>query len=179
MQIILLPGNNPEENKDWIEELDLALQGDFDDTCTQYYRHWSDVTKKFDIDYELELLVDSAQVMDEYVIFAKSVGALLALKGIGEGKLEPKKNIFVGTSMYWADNADYELDNWLDALTMPTLFIQKTGDPAISFEKLKKRVEDSGAKDPKFIELPGDDHHYSNVQQLRTFILDFVYGPKR
>jgi hypothetical protein len=48
-----------------------------------------------DIDHEFEELSKTVQGMDEYVIFAKSAGTILASKGIVAGVLNPVSNVFV------------------------------------------------------------------------------------
>src|SRR4030042_6785686 len=101
MNLILLPGNTP-GNKNWIEEVEQSLKPNFSSTNIQFYRHWQTGDDLVDLDHELEELVDKTSKLSDYLIFAKSAGVVLSVKGICEGKIKPGWCVFVGTPILWA-----------------------------------------------------------------------------
>ena len=93
MQIIYLAGGNP-RNKDWIEKVKSRFD-DFSAGEILYYDHWKNKTGFVDFDREAKKLAELVKNRDDYFVFAKSVGTVLALKTINEGIFHPKKAIFL------------------------------------------------------------------------------------
>jgi hypothetical protein len=175
MELILLGGNS-KLNKGWIEEVEKTLSDIFDSTHFHYYRHWeNEEDKDINLAYELEKLAEYIQGKNDYVIFAKSAGTLLTLKGIFEGKIQPNACIFTGLAFTWAKHKKWDLDNWLENYNIPTLFIQKTNDPAISYQDLKQELGNHHVINHIAQEIPGDDHHYENVGELKVHIQKFLH----
>lgn len=174
MKLILLPGNS-KENKVWIEEIEATFKNIFDSTKIQYYEHWNKKEENLiDLGLELENLVDMVGENKDYIIFAKSAGVLLALRGIYEKVICPRKCLFVGTPVFWSRNKKFDVDLWLKNYSLPTLFIQKTNDPMISYIELMKVLEGRDVENYKIVEVAGNDHHYENVQELKTLTVDFL-----
>lgn len=173
MQLVLLGGNS-KLNKEWIEEVENTLKDLFDSTHIHYYKHWEEDNGSIDMDYELGKLSEYLKDQKNYVIFAKSVGSILTVKGVHEKKLNPTSNILVGLAHSWAKSQNYEIDSWLKISTVPTLFIQKTGDPAIPFQELTELVGEEKMMNVTLQEMDGDDHHYANVGELKVYISRFL-----
>lgn len=174
MDIILLPGNS-QLNKDWINEVANALKPDFKKVFTHYYSHWNlEKEEILDLKKELDSILIYSKKSPEYYIFAKSAGIILALKAINQSKLSPKKCIFVGFPLNWARKNNLPLENALNNLKIPSLFIQKTNDPTCSFKNLKKILASAKVKNCSLIEISGDDHHYENISFLRSEIKRFL-----
>ena len=172
MDLLLLPGNSP-RNKEWIEAVRDALRDDFDKTAIQYYDHWKDeALGGIDINREIKKLPEIIKEFDNYAVFAKSAGMLLALKAISEGVLSPQKCYFVGSAIHMGKRSGMNLEKLLGSLKMPVLFIQKEHDPAGSFEELKALAEESGLSDYEMRKIPGETHHYGNVNRLRQYLLE-------
>lgn len=95
MHLILLPGNSS-KNKTWIQEVESDLGELFNSTYIHYYMHWEigDGNSLMNFDMELERLAGVVKENPDYVIFAKSAGVILALRGICEGILSPKRCFF-------------------------------------------------------------------------------------
>jgi pimeloyl-ACP methyl ester carboxylesterase len=174
MNLILLPGNN-KSDRVWIDEMDREFSPHFTRTALQYYDHWwsGDDEAILDMDAELIKLTSIVQEFDKYVIFAKSAGVLLALYGVYEGVLDPEVCIFVGSAIEWGKKERFDVDNWLTNYSVPTLFIQKEFDPAISFEDLKKYLELKNVTSYELAKLPGDDHQYDEVESLAKLTMEF------
>ena len=76
--------------------------------------------------------------------------------------------------MYRGDNVDELLDN----LITPTLFIQKPYDPVIGYEQLKEIIDKKGLKvsiikyqRPMEVD---NNHSYEDIQYLKKVIESFV-----
>ena len=175
MHLILLPGNS-KSNKTWIEEIRVVLSPSFKTSKSMEYRHWEDDEySMIDLDHELDNLQLLTRDFDgDYVIFAKSAGALLALKGIYEKKINPVKCIFVGTAVLWALSRQAPVEVWLTGYSTPTLFIQHSLDKAMYFEELKRFLELANVQNSKLVELHGASHHYPEIEKLKELTLDFL-----
>lgn len=173
MNLILLAGNSI-SNKEWIEEVEASLKPFFTKTEVHYYQHWSTGDELIDFEKELELLSEDAKDFGQYVIFAKSAGTLLTLKGVKEGKLQPVKCIFAGTAINWGREKNFSVDEWLENYSIPTLFIEKTNDPACSFEDLAKLLENKSVKNYSLKEITGSNHHYEDIELLKTETEKFI-----
>lgn len=173
MKLVLLSGNSI-QNKEWIEEIKDSLNPYFDEVYLQDYKHWQEGKALIDFNFELNTLIEKVGKWEEFVIFAKSVGTALATKSILEGKIKPQKCIFVGTPVFWTDEHNIALKDWLKNYSIPTLFIQKTSDPVFHFSDLKKLLEENEVKNYQLVELPGDTHHYEDIEKLKELTLDFI-----
>ncbi|MEA3356954.1 MAG: hypothetical protein U9Q67_00765 [Patescibacteria group bacterium] len=172
MDLVLLPGNSS-QNKEWIDEVEQSLKPHFSKTYVQYYRHWSQDSGALDLDHELGVLQKSVKKLGDYLIFAKSAGVVLAIKGIFEQKIHPAKCVFAGSAIFFGKSLGCDMDKYLSQYSIPTLFIQKTGDTAISFSDLKEYLQNVGIQNYEMVELSGMDHHYGDVDRLRELVVDF------
>lgn len=174
MNLILLPGSRRESNEEWIQDVQKALDPLFDSSKIIKYRHWDTGEPSTDIEHEFQSLAQLVLGLDEYLVFAKSIGVLVSLKAIYEQKIKPAKCVFVGSAISWALNENYPIREHLSGYAIPTLFIQKTNDPAISFQDLKTLVDNLQVPNCRFTEIPGDNHHYDDVDQIKDLIQNFL-----
>lgn len=174
MNLILLPGND-KLNKSWIDSVDRQLSLMFKETAVHYYDHWwASDEQEIDLAVELDKLAATVEQYDSYVIFANSAGVLLALYGIYEGVLNPEVCVFVGSAFSWGYARGFDIDNWLINYSIPTLFIQKTDDPANSFADIQQIILDKNVTNFSLKEIPGNDHYYSDIDQLQELLEGFV-----
>lgn len=173
MNLILLAGNSP-ENEEWIEKVETSLGELFDITYVQRYEHWSSNKSVIDLEKELGKLTEEEEQLRPYAIFGKSAGVLLALKGMAEGKLKPKLNIFCGTPREFATRLGAAVDEWMEKLSTPTLFIQNYQDPAMHFEDLKDYLKEIGAQNYKLARLEGASHHYGKLKKIKSLTEKFI-----
>lgn len=174
MNLILLSGSKKSSNETWIQKVQKTLDPLFDSSKILRYRHWDTGGPSTDIEHESLSLVQLVSELDEYVIFAKSIGVLVSMKAIHDHKIIPTKCVFVGSAIGRALNENYPIREHLSGYTIPTLFIQKTTDPAISFNDLKMMIEGLQVSNCRFVEVSGDDHHYDNVDEIKTLIQNFL-----
>jgi len=173
MKLILLAGNSS-SNKTWIEKVENILKPFFEETRIQYYKHWSSGAELIDFDDELLALQNLVSDFSEYIIFAKSAGALLALKGVKEGAIKPSKCIFAGTAINWGKANNFDVDAWLNKYSVPTLFIQKTSDPTCSYQELEMILKDRNITNFNIKEITGDDHSYDDMEMLKEEVASFI-----
>lgn len=172
MNLILLGGNST-INKQWLHDLATALKSHYPSPYIHHYRHWETGEELIDLDYELEALTKNLPA-EPYIILAKSAGVLLTLKGLAEEVLKPQKCIFLGTPFAWAKANNFAAETWLKHYSLPTLFIQQSHDPAISYQDLQHYLEQAGLTNSKPVEIPGDDHIYGDFEQLKNTIASFL-----
>ena len=173
MDIILLGGNS-KTNKEWIHEVGKAFAPLFEKATVLDYEHWDTGGALIDLDAELVRLQGLIRGDSGQIIFAKSAGTLLALRGIKEGKLRPKGCIFTGLAAGWGRVNGFDVDSWLENYSTPTLFIEKTFDPACSFQELKSLIEAARVKNFLLKEMPGDDHDYGDIEFLKAESESFI-----
>ncbi len=177
MQLILLGGKH-KSNKDWIINVETALKEYFDSSHVHEYTHWQTGEDLIKIEDEIEKLLAHVKDNDdkEYVIFAKSAGAVLAIKAIHEKKLAPLKCIFAGIAVNWARENKFAIDEWMKDYKVPTLFFQKTGDPAFSFAELQAWLLLQNVENYKMIQFPGKDHHYEDIESIKKEVANLIYS---
>ena len=174
MNLILLPGNS-RENRTWIDLVEHQLGPSFSHTAVHYYDHWwtDESDAELDFDSELLKLAGTVQEFDKYVIFAKSAGVLLAMRGIFEGILEPSVCFFVGTAVNWGLSKGLDINTWFANYDVPTLFIQKEQDPAIPYTELVSFLDSNNVTGYHAVSIAGNDHSYSDVDLLCQHIQEF------
>ncbi|MDA3855154.1 MAG: hypothetical protein PF569_02760 [Candidatus Woesearchaeota archaeon] len=174
MKLVLLPGNSP-SNCEWIEKVRFSLSDKYDNIIFLKYEHWKHKNKSIDLDLELDRLITILNNCNQdYVIFAKTAGVALTLKGIYEGKINPKRCIFLGVPIVWARLNDFKIDDWFFNYEYPTLFIQKTGDPAMFHDELKTYLKNKSLKDYTIVEMLGEDMKYNEVDLIKDEIINYL-----
>ncbi|MEI7604442.1 MAG: hypothetical protein WCJ19_05490 [bacterium] len=174
MKLILLGGNS-KYNKDWIEKVELALSDIFDTTYIQYYEHWLDDSKKgIDLEIELKKLKEYVKDTKDYMIFAKSAGSILTVKGCVEKVIRPERCVFTGFAYPWAMGRKIDIDNLLRNYFVPTMFIQESKDPALSYKQLTEIIYKLRVPNTTMQEIPGNDHNYEDIEKLKELIQNYI-----
>lgn len=173
MNLILLGGNSI-ENKHWLHDFSAVLHSRFASIYTHDYRHWERGEQFINLDYELDALSKVIPLEQPYTIVAKSAGVLLTVKGITAKVLQPKTCVFMGTPIKWGKAQRFDVDAWFQNYVLPTLFIQQSHDPAMSFSELKQYLLQKEAKNYLLSDIPGDDHVYGDLDSLGNTITNFI-----
>jgi len=169
MDILMLSGNSL-NNKGWIEQVAEYLKPYCGEIRIQNYKHWETGEKMINIDYEFGELSKTVQGMDEYVIFAKSAGTILAAKGIAAGILKPTKNVFCGFPLGMARSSNLSIEKWLEKISVPTIFIHNSHDVVLSYHDLELFLEPLKFS-YKTIETPGETHDYMDFELIKEQLL--------
>lgn len=171
MNLILLGGNNV-GNKKWITAVEKLFKPYFK-THALHYKHWTTGSEWINPDTELKRLARLADKLKDYVIFSRSAGTMITLMGGSKGLIKPRQCVFVGLAIKWSEYYDPDYDSWLRDFTIPSLLIQKSQDPAISCKKLRTFLRKRKFEDYKLKEIPGNDHYYGNIEELRNLTVGF------
>ncbi len=167
MNALLLPGNSSRHGE-WIEKLKTALLPYLDDVKTQHYRHWQSGEERADINHEITVAKQQTDGFEPYVVVAKSIGTVIAVKATAEQVLHPEKLILLGIPVNGGAQAEL-FRQWLRLVNAPVIIIQNTSDPLGSFDQVKTAFE--GASDNlSFVELPGDTHDYLDFATIAKLI---------
>ena len=132
MNLLILGGMSP-RNKEYIRQAAKAFTPMFDKVMAHNYAHWQNAEAQMNLEQELVALqAKTRELGANYSIFAKSAGAVLSLKGIAKGVLQPKTALFAGLPLAFANGQNLPLNEWLIALNCPTIFVQNSHDPTAS-----------------------------------------------
>lgn len=165
MKILGLPGVKS-ATLAWLQQLLSALAEPSASTRIQEYRHWADDSGA-DLQHEAGRL--EAVAVD--LVIAKSLGTLIATRAFDSFAFRPKRAVLIGCPLQrHADNHYALLKKFAGAV--PTLFIQQTADFNASFDALNQ-VAVSLPK-ARTAEVAGDDHVYSDINELSQIIRPFV-----
>ncbi len=172
MDLLLLSGESV-SNKAWIETVAQTL-APLGPTKILYYDHWENGQDAIDFAKEYAKLPAFVEGLSEYVIFAKSIGAVLAARGITEKILTPTKCLFVGPAWLVGERNFPEFKPWIENFSIPTLFIAKTADPVAPAPALRDLLIRYHVQNYQFMELPGDNHKYEDLEKLKSLTTDFL-----
>ncbi len=168
MHLIILPGNSKEYNEQWLYDSAKAYADLFDSVTPIVLDHWETGEESANIENNVQKLEEVANSLEgEFIIFAKSVGSIISLTATTQGKVNPKKCVFVGSP--WE-----ELEEMIAKLNVPTLFIQQTDDMFFRHEELKKILEENMVGDYELVEIEGNNHAYDNYEKIAKLIESFV-----
>ncbi|MFZ2152729.1 MAG: hypothetical protein WAV41_01585 [Microgenomates group bacterium] len=165
MHIIYLSGGSV-RNKIWIEEIKSKFDK-FSDGQILYYSHWETGEKNLNFEIETKKLSELVAGKDEYFVFAKSIGSILALKSIYEKVISPKKMVICGHPYNLAKELGFPIDDYLKSLTISTIFFQNEFDPLFSYADLEKVLGENIASDYHLIKNPDNNtHDYEDFEKL-------------
>ena len=172
MHIIYLAGNSL-NNKTWIEEVKTKFDL-FSDGEILNYDHWQSGEKWINLQRESDKLAELVKDKTDYFVFAKSIGSILALKNIFEGKLSPKKMVICGLP-YRAGREEFsEIDDCLKTLKIPTTFIQNEFDHVYSFDELAGVLSKNSPADYHLVRNAGKNtHDYEDYVNLLNVVREF------
>jgi len=135
------------------------------------YQHCRTGGSSIDVDDEIRRVGEAASRFDApYVVFAKSIGIFITLRGIEEGVLQPVKCMFVGVPLSLFQNQSTGL---LEHNELPTIVAQNRRDPVASFDEVSGYITGLGIPNYRLVQLPGDNHHYEDIDRLTALIRQY------
>jgi len=173
MKLYIAAGNNI-SNKEWALKVKHSLQELFTSINVLNYDHWKSYLELMDFDYEAKILKVKIGKEEEFGIFGKSLGVILALKTIREEKINPKFLIFLGIPINFCKENNIEVDSYLQEFSCPTLIIQNDKDPTINSKELEVYFKNKGIKNYDFVEYQSDTHNYLNLDEIKVQIKKFL-----
>jgi len=166
MNLLLLSGNS-KRNKEWIHRVGEALSDSFSSTLVHHYRHWDSGEEFIDLDYELGKVVQEAQNLKSYSIFAKSVGSILALKGTVAQLLQPSSIIITGLPLSLIETENIPVLEWFKKIRIPITIAQNNQDPLGSYDEVKKFAGRTNRPGLTIVKLTGNTHDYEDMGRLK------------
>lgn len=167
---LLLLGGNSTSNKPWIYSVRDTLTPSFVASRVHEYAHWESGETFINFDQELSTLPKEVAILSKYVVFAKSVGTVLAAQAIRDKLLSPEQCIFVGLPLTLIKKYGYAFTEWLQDYHLPATFIQNEYDPLGSYNAMKNYLRENGLDQCLCIEFPGDTHEYNDYQRLQQVV---------
>ena len=174
-KLLILPGNS-ERNRAWGEVCAEYFKDAYDLTCLIHYDHWGTEQTTIDFEAELEKIAATAEgAHDEgdWVIFAKSIGSVLALKAVTTRAIKPRRAVFFGMPLELV--ADTEGPHWslLKSFTIPAIAFHNDADPTATYAYTKDTLA-AYAPTITLETLAGDTHDYLHFAAYEPAIKTFL-----
>ncbi len=167
MKILGLPGVKA-ATRPWLQQLLVALADSPTSVSIQDYRHWPEDSGA---DLETEAIRLEGVAVD--LVIAKSLGTLVATRAFAGADFRPSRAVLIGCPLARHGADGYEmLKRFAGAL--PTLFIQQSADFNGAFGELEAVV--GALPGVRAVEVPGNDHVYGDIDELRQIIRQFLRG---
>jgi len=172
VNLLLLGGMSP-HNKPWIYEVEQALAPLFRHTLVHEYAHWSDPKKPMDINHEVAAVSEKLDHFGRYVIFAKSAGTLVTLKGMAVQALHPSGCLFAGLPLSLIREEHADASALMRFNDVPTIIVQHEADPVGSFAAVKSYLLETPSN-YRLIETPGTTHDYREFDVFKDLAAGLV-----
>lgn len=166
---ILILGGNSKRHKQWVRDLKDSLKDSFDRVVYVDYAHWESGDEQADIEYEISQAARLASELGSYVIVAKSIGTVIAMKGIASGALQPSSTLLMGLPLNGYIASSPDCADTLSSLPLTT-FLQNDQDPLGSAEDVQTFIESNPPAVWDFSVSSGDTHDYSDFALVRALL---------
>lgn len=176
MHLIILPGNNV-TNRTWAEVMRDHYGPQFDSVYIQEYEHWASGEQVIDFNQELTNLKERPNPLfagDDYVLFAKSVGSLLAFVAVEERVIAPRGAVLFGIPFDLAAKEIFQHD-WSAVATweVPTLAFHNIADPTTDYRFTVATLQQY-APAVELVTTHEPDHWYGDCATYDATILPFL-----
>ena len=168
MNALFLAGNSL-RHKAWIHEMADALGSPFDEVVVHDYKHWETGEQWIDIDHEIDAISTETTDLAPYIVYAKSIGTMVALKAMYEKKIKPKSCVFLGLPLNAITDMNLPAAKWLAAVDVPMYFLHNDHDPYGSAAQLCVLLEET-APDAYIKIVPGDTHDYLDTEPMAALL---------
>lgn len=159
MKILGLPGRD-ESSFSWLKDILAVIELPGAEKKAQYYEHWR--SEGAGIDASLEIGRAAAYKPD--LIVGKSLGSVGTLLGVSMGALNPGACILIGVPVLEMQQQELDVLAHWPANGIPTLIIQQTAGRTGGYPDLLEKITPAGAC--VAIEVTGDDHLYSDIDEM-------------
>lgn len=165
---VLILGGNSSSNRPWALALAKQLELAGIPAYVHMYQHWDSGVPFIDIEHELQALQEQAALAGTYGIIAKSMGSLLALRGIYENVLVPTTCIFLGFPLAIVQEMSLPATAWLSMLRQKVCFIQNDQDPLGSAEAVAAYLKTAYPRKAPLVTWPNATHEYRDFAEIAT-----------
>lgn len=174
MHLYVLGGNSA-RNKPWAHSLQGVLDSLVDGSEVHDYAHWESGEPSIDIDKELAALSKKINASDEYMFVAKSMGTVLAAKGIAAGILSPKLCVFMGIPLRAIAQDSIPFGQWLQHCPAKIVILQNSHDPLGSAAEIQDYLVQHNITDRQVTELDGKTHDYPDLNRLKQEVAHSIH----
>ncbi len=162
MKILGLPGINP-VTEQWMKKLLSAIDLNQTEAVVQQYQCWTHPGSKLNFEREAGI----AATFKPDIVIAKSIGTRVLLYAFSKGLITANTFVLIGIPIQGYSNSEISVLNKLCALES-TLIIQQRDDPVGSYAMLTSTIPDISLC--KMAKVPGSDHLYSDIEELKLII---------
>jgi hypothetical protein len=169
MNLILCSGNSL-RNRDWIVEVDELLRPGYEKTYVQMYKHWQTGDELIDLPHELPILGEAAKQLDEYGVFAKSIGMVLIVQALEQGLISPKFLMLCGVPLGYIVESYPQFGEVLAKANIPVTILHNDHDKVGSYQEVMEYFGDTFANSPhiRIIETEGNTHDYEDYPLITS-----------
>jgi len=162
MKILGLPGINP-ATEQWMKKLLSAIDLNQTEIAIQQYQCWTHPGAKINFEREASIAAKS----DSDIVIAKSIGTRVLLCASTNCLITANTCVLIGIPIQGYSNSEISVLNKLCALES-TLIIQQKDDPVGSYSMVASTIPDTSLC--KMAKIPGCDHLYSDIEELKLII---------
>lgn len=163
--ILILPGANPEHNRDWANNLVAYLKTQ-DPTSSVHifqYEHWLDASLSPSDEVETEKLANYLVNNPNPKVIAKSFGTAVALRSLPKTKNLISSLLLLGFPVNTSkEDSKLEFATFLKPTSFPILFTQQELDKYVHGVIVSEFVQYLNQPNITFRQIAGSDHRYDD-----------------
>ena len=169
MKIFILPGYSI-TNKVWAYEVKSKLMPDFDVQVFEW-KHWTETNVVFEVDKEVDRIIDFTKGEDKLNIIAKSIGTLVTMKLFKDLKHKIGKIILCGVPLNDLEEEDFSAYKILDGIAHPENIVcfQNSEDPHGNYQQVFAFLDNINSK-IKIIDKGSKTHDYPYYEDYFNFL---------
>ena len=169
MKNLIILGGNSTKNIKWIDLFEETFSSDFN-VIKICYEHWNN-GDEMNFDFELENFENKVKGLEDYYIISKSIGSVLTLTALKNKSINPKKVVILGFPLMFYKEYNIDFNELVDKSNIADMIvIEQTNDPIGSFKDVKNALNGK----LNVIEIPGDNHAYSDIKLIKPIIDKFL-----
>jgi hypothetical protein len=176
MKKLLVLAGNSVKNREWGEACAEFFRADFDMVFYPHYDHWSTGGQVINLEVELQKVKETVQGAgepDDWYIFAKSIGSVLALLAVEQGIISPERCVFFGMPLKIAEAEVTKDWSYLSEFFVPTVAFHNDNDPTADYAFTAQKIHEL-APTITLRALHGDTHDYSDFTTYAGEIREFL-----
>lgn len=167
---LIILGENTPNNINWIKRMNDIYKSDYN-VSTLFFENWKDNTM-IDFDKEIKKLVSLCKNTDNYIIIAKSAGAILSVLEIEKNTIKPKVLIVMGFPLLFTLNNNINIIKMFNDISVKckVLVIQQKFDPQGKAKDIEKMLN----KNITVETIQGNNHVYANFSLIKNEVYSFI-----
>lgn len=167
--VIILGGNSP-NNINWIKSMEKTYKTDYN-VSTLSFDNWQDNTM-INFNRESKKLVSLCEEKENYIIIAKSAGAISVAQAIKSKRIKPKLLIVMGFPLQFSLDNNINIKSLFNDISKvcKILVIQQKYDPQGNAKKISELLD----KNILIKIINGNNHVYANFNLIKEQVDSFI-----